>query len=65
MPVTMSIAPAVSTEATPYKAEITSPAPVFYYYDMILKHEMSITGIYIFGDATIVTGLGAGNILTT
>jgi hypothetical protein len=64
MPMPMSIAPLISTEATPYKADVTSPAPVFYYYDMILKHEMAITGIYIFGDAAIVTAAGTNTIGT-
>jgi hypothetical protein len=33
-----------------YKSDTTGP-PAFYYYDMFLFYPMSVTGIYVIGDA--------------
>jgi hypothetical protein len=51
-----------TSEATSYKADTTG-TPAFYYYDMVFKHEMSITGIYVFGDSAIARA--AGNLSAT
>lgn len=43
-----------ATEAASYKSDTgVTPTPSYYYYDLVLKHEMSVKAIYIFGDHQI------------